>query len=324
QSNCSFGVTFVPTAPGSANGQLKIEDNASGSPHVVSLTGTALGPVVSLSGNSLTFTGQVVGMTSGSQTLTLGNTGNAPLTISNLAAAGDFAVATAGTNCSASSPVAAAGKCTISVTFTPTTSGNRTGTLTIVDNASGSPHDVALSGMGEDFSLAAASGSSISATVSSGQSATYIVSITPVDGFNQAVVLMCSGAPSEATCSISPSSVTLSGSNATNSTVTVTTTAPSRVAPRGHTDPPLSGLGGPVPLLSLWLLALTLSLLGVAERQRARLILTGIAALVVMWAACGGGGAPGRGGGGNPGTPQGTYTLALTGSFTSGATSVKH
>src|SRR6266567_4798943 len=28
QSNCSFGVTFVPTAPGSANGQLKIEDNA--------------------------------------------------------------------------------------------------------------------------------------------------------------------------------------------------------------------------------------------------------------------------------------------------------
>jgi len=110
QSNCSFGVTFVPTAPGSANGQLKIEDNASGSPHVVSLTGTALGPGVILSGNSLTFTGQVVGMTSGSQTLTLANTGNAPLTISNLAAAGDFAVATAGTNCYASSPVAAAGE----------------------------------------------------------------------------------------------------------------------------------------------------------------------------------------------------------------------
>jgi len=52
--------------------------------------------------------------------------------------------------------------------------------------------------------------------------------------------------------------------------------------------------------------------------------LTGIAALVVMWAACAGGGAPGRGGGGNPGTPQGTYTLTLTGSFTSGATSLKH
>jgi hypothetical protein len=279
--------------------------------------------VVSLSGNSLSFTGQVVGMTSGSQTLTLANTGNAPLSISNISATGDFAVATAGTNCSASGPLAAAAKCTISVTFTPTTSGNRTGTLTIVDNAGGSPHNVALSGIGEDFSLAAASDSSISATVSSGQSATYIVSITPVGGFNQAVVLTCSGAPSEATCSISPSSMTLSGSNATNSTVTVATTASSTAAPGGHTDLPTSRLGGPVLLLLLWLLALALSL-GVAERQRARLILTGIAALVVIWAACGSGGGTGRGGGGNPGTPHGTYTLTLTGSFSSGATSLKH
>ena len=38
--------------------------------------------------------------------------------------------------------------CTINITFTPTATGNRTGTLTINDNAAGSPHTVALSGTG--------------------------------------------------------------------------------------------------------------------------------------------------------------------------------
>ncbi len=38
--------------------------------------------------------------------------------------------------------------CTINVTFTPTQLGQRTGTLTITDNAAGSPHTVSLTGAG--------------------------------------------------------------------------------------------------------------------------------------------------------------------------------
>jgi len=40
--------------------------------------------------------------------------------------------------------------------------------------------------------------------------------------------------------------------------------------------------------------------------------------------SAGGGGSGGGGGGGNPGTPAGTYTLTVTGSFISGPTTLTH
>jgi hypothetical protein len=46
--------------------------------------------------------------------------------------------------------------CQITVTFTPTATGNRTGTITIADSSSGSPQTVTLSGMGTDFSIVTA------------------------------------------------------------------------------------------------------------------------------------------------------------------------
>jgi PKD repeat protein len=98
---------------------------------------------VALSPGSLAFGSQVVGSTSQLQTVTLINTGTADLAISSLAVSGDFAQ----TN-TCGSTVAAGASCTISVTFTATAAGPRTGTMTIVDNAAGSPHVVALSGTG--------------------------------------------------------------------------------------------------------------------------------------------------------------------------------
>jgi hypothetical protein len=44
--------------------------------------------------------------------------------------------------------VAAGGKCTIAVLFTPSAIGTRTAALSITDNASGSPQSVSLSGSG--------------------------------------------------------------------------------------------------------------------------------------------------------------------------------
>src|SRR5437763_1216491 len=75
---------------------------------------------------------------------------SAALTISSFGASGDFAATSSGANACPTSPatLAAGANCTIDVTFTPTVSGARTGTLSVVDNAGGSPQSVALIGNG--------------------------------------------------------------------------------------------------------------------------------------------------------------------------------
>jgi centrosomal CEP192-like protein len=157
---------------------------------------------VSLSSTSLAFGSQIVGTNSAAQTLTLKNTGNDILKITGIAVSSDFSETD---TCGAS--VAAAVQCAISVTFTPTTSGARAGTLTITDDAGGSPQTISLSGTGEDFSIAASSNSSATATVAPGQSATYTLSISGQGGLNQPISLSCSGAPAEASCILSPTLV---------------------------------------------------------------------------------------------------------------------
>jgi hypothetical protein len=105
-------------------------------------------PAVALSPQTVSFGDQATGFTSAAQTLTLTNAGSAPLTISDLERHGDFDIDPT-TTCAADVAVAAGGgTCTISVTFTPTALGDRTGDVTITDNAAGSPHVVALDGNG--------------------------------------------------------------------------------------------------------------------------------------------------------------------------------
>ena len=140
---CSVSVSFTPAATGSRTATLTFTDNATGSPQSVSLTGIGIAPVVSLGQTSLTFANQLVGTTSAAQTVTLSNTGTADLTITSIVASGDFAQTN---NCG--STVTAGGNCTISVTFTPTATGARTGAVTITDNASDSPQTISLSGTG--------------------------------------------------------------------------------------------------------------------------------------------------------------------------------
>jgi len=104
-------------------------------------------PIASLLPTSLNFSSQTVGTTSASQQITLSNTGNAVLAIDSITITGTAAGEFSQTNgCSAS--LAADSSCTINVTFTPSVSGNRSASLTITDGAAGSPHTVALSGVG--------------------------------------------------------------------------------------------------------------------------------------------------------------------------------
>jgi hypothetical protein len=131
---------------------MNITDNASGSPQTVSLSGTGTGPVVSLSPTSLTFGSQAVGTPGAAQTITLNNTGNAALSITSITVTGTNAKDFSETNTCGSS-VAAEGNCPISVTFTPSASGSRTASVSITDNAPGSPQAVSLSGTGGAFVL---------------------------------------------------------------------------------------------------------------------------------------------------------------------------
>lgn len=113
----------------------------------IQLTVTASsGPVVTLTPISLAFGNVVKGATSVGKSVTLANTGNATLTISNIATSGDFAQVTSTKPCG--STLAPGTNCKIMITFTPTQLGARNGTLTITDNAPGSPQTVSLSGTG--------------------------------------------------------------------------------------------------------------------------------------------------------------------------------
>lgn len=142
-ASCTLQVTFLPTKSLTRTGTLAITHNAPGSPSLVQLTGTGVGPDVMLSALNVTFSGQPIGTTSGTQTITLTNDGNAALIISQVTLSGDFAQTN---NCN--SPLAAQASCTFSVTFIPTTAGTTFGAITIADDAPGNPHVISLSGNG--------------------------------------------------------------------------------------------------------------------------------------------------------------------------------
>jgi hypothetical protein len=177
-------------------------------------------PAVTLSGTISDFGSLDAGITSAAQSLTLTNSGSAPLNIRNIATTGDFA---ATTTCATS--VAVNASCSVLITFRPTAAGARTGLLTIVDDAISGEVVIALSGTGTapTLTIAPASGSTTTATVTGGQTATYSLSIAATPGAAGTATLSCSGVPANATCTVSPSSLNLSsGANATF-TVTVNT-----------------------------------------------------------------------------------------------------
>ncbi len=147
-AHCTLQVSFTPTAAGTFSAQLNITDNAAGSPHSFTVSGTAVNaPAVSLSTMSLSFPLTAVGSTS-TLPVTVTNTGQANLTISGIAGGGtnpsDFGHTS---NCGGHS-IAPGGNCTVQVTFTPASAASFSATLVLTDNAPGSPRTITLSGTG--------------------------------------------------------------------------------------------------------------------------------------------------------------------------------
>ena len=143
-ATCQIAITFTPTAAGIRAGTLTLTSNGTGSPQTVSLTGTGIAPVLSLSSTALNFGNIILGSSSAAQMVTITNTGTSSLTISNIATTGDYADVPTG--CAVALAVNAT--CQVAVTFTPTASGTRTGSLTFTSNTVASPQTVALTGTG--------------------------------------------------------------------------------------------------------------------------------------------------------------------------------
>ena len=112
------------------------------------------GPIMSLNPTSLKWGKVPVGTTNGKKKVTATNSGSSTLTISNIATTGDFALVTVKqtkkvTPCVNGTNLAPGGSCLIEVSFTPTQTGTRTGSVNFTDNAPGSPQSVSLTGTGK-------------------------------------------------------------------------------------------------------------------------------------------------------------------------------
>jgi hypothetical protein len=143
---CTITASFKPVVTGALPGTITINDNATGTPQIVTLSGTGLVDV-SLSAN-LTFPTTAVGSSSAAQTMTLSNNQSQSLSFT-FATTGDYSAVGSGTN-PCTGTLAAKSKCSFAVTFTPTYNGTIKGALTVTHNAVGSPASGGLSGTGED------------------------------------------------------------------------------------------------------------------------------------------------------------------------------
>jgi len=143
---CTINVTFTPATTGTLTGSIAITDQASNSPQSVSLTGTGV-VQATVSPTTLAFGNEAVGGTSTAKIVTLTN--NLSTTLSGISfSAGTNYSAVPGTTTPCGATLASKAHCTISVTFSPTTTGSLPGTLTVTDSANNSPQTVTLSGTG--------------------------------------------------------------------------------------------------------------------------------------------------------------------------------
>lgn len=133
-SSCTVNLTFTPSATGSRTATLTIQGTVNATDV---LTGTGTLPVIGISPATVGFGNQAVNTTSSPITVTISNTGTASevlatpyFTITGTNAT-NFANAGTGT-CTNGGTIAASSSCTVNLTFTPSGSGVRGATFTLL------------------------------------------------------------------------------------------------------------------------------------------------------------------------------------------------
>ena len=148
EASCTISVAFTPGASqvGAQSGVLTVSDAVR--TQTVALSGVSLAPpVFSLSPASLAFSGQQPGVASAPQTLTVTNSGGAPMANVGFAITGSAASSftTGATTCGAT--LNNGSSCSVQVTFTPQLAGGVAATLTVSSSTLGvTPASIPLSG----------------------------------------------------------------------------------------------------------------------------------------------------------------------------------
>jgi centrosomal CEP192-like protein len=235
-ASCLITLKFDPAAAGPINrsASVSISDNAPQSPQTVSLAGSVTVATVSVSPSTISFGSQLVGATPNSPaTVTLTNSGQGALTVSGVSVT-DTADFTLKNNCTGA--ISGGGTCTVQVTFNPaapasgaqcgSTSGPKSATLTITDNATNSPQAVTLTGTATDFCPDPPTVGGTNLTVTPGTTATFHLDITSVDAFAGTVGVSCTGAvPGAGSCATSSPTVNVPANGQAPFMVTVPTAA---------------------------------------------------------------------------------------------------
>ena len=147
-THCDLSVVFAPVAADSATGTLSI--SGAGSVYPVTLTGTGVAPVTSVSVSlaSLAFGSVTIGTTSAGQNVQVTNTGSVGVSVSSVTSTGPFAISQnyCVANGSWNGVMAPGTHCDVFVAFAPVVGGNATGTLSI--SAAAVVYPITLAGMG--------------------------------------------------------------------------------------------------------------------------------------------------------------------------------
>jgi hypothetical protein len=141
-----FTIGFAPASASTFSGSLTLVNNSPTSPLVVALAGTGISPTLQITPtpSSLSF-GSITMGTSTTQNVTLANTGNASVTLSQITETGaGFALS----GCSLPLTLAAGQSTSFNVTFDPATTGSLSGSVTVTSNAANSPQVISLTGTG--------------------------------------------------------------------------------------------------------------------------------------------------------------------------------
>lgn len=282
-TTCTVGVTFTPSVNAAESATLVFTDSDPSSPQNVALSGTGSNTIsaITINPTSLTFAGQLLTTTSAAKSITLSNPSMVALSISAIASTNsDFTIAS--NSCGSTFPITIAPSgtpCTLMVTFNPASStapGADTGSITITDNANGSPQSVSLTGTAWDFSLTGPSGA---VSVTSGVATTFPVTVNGLGGFTGTVALTCAGSANVTTCTVTPSS---SGPGMVS--VSVTATNKSMVQPSLRTPPAASIRQVAFVVLGIGMLFM----IPMTRRFRTRLGLAGAMLVFVVLAGCAG------------------------------------
>jgi RHS repeat-associated protein len=239
------GYTFVNWTGAVANSAIPTTTVTLNAPQAV----TAIfilspAPIVAITPAALTFT-TISGVTSAAQTVQLKNTGNATLALASVTIGGSNPPNFVQTNTCGTS-ISAGASCNIAVTFAAAAAGAFSATLTVADNAAGSPQTVTLSGTATAPPTFSLSATPASQTVSPGASVIYTLATTPQGGaYTTAINLTVTGLPTGATAIFAPATVTPGAVGAT-SMLTIQTAARSaelRTAPWSANAPVFAVLG---------------------------------------------------------------------------------